>query len=665
MIIDKIIINNFRQYKDTEIKLSPPDEEKNFNIIQGTNGAGKTNLFNAITWCIYGKEIHRPIKSSGLPLLNNSRSETMQDGEKELVKVEIHMKNELDERVLFRRSLQFKKEDGKLRKINNSRAESPDGSLLEMFRQQGNDMQRSSNPEISINRMIPESIKEYFFFDGEKLNNYFGNNSGEKIHKAVFKISQLNLFEEMITHLENRQKFFRRKLNKASPETKSLGEKIETLEKSLENYKEDYKNIKWEKNAAEEKEEEYRQKLENANIKMVQEYQKQRNKVESDLERFENEIIEKTYERDEFIRKMTPIIFTYDAIKETRLKIEEKGETGQIPPDYKKEFLERLIEEDLCICGTKLSKNQDCKNHLESLLQSCSDITNISSELILENKELGIIISKLKKFPGKIADYEKKIDESEKLRRNSSIELKNLNEKIADVDSKEIDEWDKEYNRCKKLVKDLTRREIEHSVNIKETENLIKRTNKKLEGELKKKAQKQSLTVIRNFCEESLKAAKTIRDEIMTEIRNEVEKKTEEQFFNLIWKKKTYTAVNIDEDYNVSVLDQFGGHARGTLSAGETQVLALSFMAALNTVSGFDAPIIIDTPLGKLGKEPKLNIARNLPGYLKDKQVTMLVTEEEYTKEVREALAPRIGAEYKIMFNDSEKGSESQVVPYE
>ncbi|MDP1553209.1 MAG: hypothetical protein Q8M06_09365, partial [Methanobacteriaceae archaeon] len=214
-------------------------------------------------------------------------------------------------------------------------------------------------------------------------------------------------------------------------------------------------------------------------------------------------------------------------------------------------------------------------------------------------------------------------------------------------------------------VKELTRREIEHSVKIKETETIIRRTSKKLEGEIKKKAEQKSLTIIKNFCEESLEAAKSIKDEIMTEIRLDVEKKTEEQFFNLIWKKKTYTSVNIDEDYNVSVLDQFGAQARGTLSAGETQVLALSFMAALNTVSGFDAPIIIDTPLGKLGKEPKLNIAQNLPGYLKGKQVTMLVTEEEYTKEVREALAPRVGAEYKIMFNDSEKGSESMVVPYE
>ncbi|MEM2146931.1 MAG: hypothetical protein QW279_16330, partial [Candidatus Jordarchaeaceae archaeon] len=95
---------------------------------------------------------------------------------------------------------------------------------------------------------------------------------------------------------------------------------------------------------------------------------------------------------------------------------------------------------------------------------------------------------------------------------------------------------------------------------------------------------------------------------------------------------------------------------------GERQVLALSFMAALNSVSGFDAPIIIDTPLGRISKEPKINIAKNLPNYLRGKQVTLLMTEEEYTPEVRERLRPNIAREYKIEFTEKEFGGLAKVV---
>ena len=79
-------------------------------------------------------------------------------------------------------------------------------------------------------------------------------------------------------------------------------------------------------------------------------------------------------------------------------------------------------------------------------------------------------------------------------------------------------------------------------------------------------------------------------------------------------------------------------------------------------VSGFNAPIIIDTPLREIRKKPKINIANNLPNYLKGKQVTMLVTETEYTQEVKEALSSRVGAEYLIKFHDSKEGSESKVI---
>jgi len=162
-----------------------------------------------------------------------------------------------------------------------------------------------------------------------------------------------------------------------------------------------------------------------------------------------------------------------------------------------------------------------------------------------------------------------------------------------------------------------------------------------------------------------MEAARDIKDEIMDGIRNEIEELTRKQFFELIWKRENFKTVQISEDYDISVLDQNGVEAIGTLSDGERQVLALSFIAALNIISGFDAPIMIDTPLGRISKEPKSNIAGKLPNYLKGKQLTLLVTEEEYTEEVRKKMREFVGREYKIEFSDTETGNEAEVIEYE
>ena len=51
----RIELKNYRQFRDLKIDLDSPSEY-DINIIVASNGLGKTNLLNAISWCIYGKE---------------------------------------------------------------------------------------------------------------------------------------------------------------------------------------------------------------------------------------------------------------------------------------------------------------------------------------------------------------------------------------------------------------------------------------------------------------------------------------------------------------------------------------------------------------------------------------------------------------------------------
>jgi DNA sulfur modification protein DndD len=164
-----------------------------------------------------------------------------------------------------------------------------------------------------------------------------------------------------------------------------------------------------------------------------------------------------------------------------------------------------------------------------------------------------------------------------------------------------------------------------------------------------------------DFCDDGIKAAQEVRDSIMRNVKEEVGKRTSQQFLALIWKKETYEGVNIDDNYNISVPHVSGREALGTLSAGERQVCVLSFMAALNSVSGFDVPIIIDTPLARISTGPTRSIAENLPSYLPGKQVTLLVTDKEYTPDVRDALSQVVDKTYLINFIEKGYGGLAEV----
>ena len=54
MIINNLVLKNFKAYEDETTFSFTPKDDKNIILIGGENGAGKSTLFEAIRLCIYG-----------------------------------------------------------------------------------------------------------------------------------------------------------------------------------------------------------------------------------------------------------------------------------------------------------------------------------------------------------------------------------------------------------------------------------------------------------------------------------------------------------------------------------------------------------------------------------------------------------------------------------
>ena len=66
--------------------------------------------------------------------------------------------------------------------------------------------------------------------------------------------------------------------------------------------------------------------------------------------------------------------------------------------------------------------------------------------------------------------------------------------------------------------------------------------------------------------------------------------------------------------------------------------LALSYIAAVREVTDTNYPMIIDSPFGRVSGIERVSAAEDLPLYLPDTQITLLVTNTEYNAEIEKDL---------------------------
>ena len=92
---------------------------------------------------------------------------------------------------------------------------------------------------------------------------------------------------------------------------------------------------------------------------------------------------------------------------------------------------------------------------------------------------------------------------------------------------------------------------------------------------------------------------------------------------------------------------------RDDLSSGEKQLFAISVLWALAKSSGRPLPVIIDTPLGRLDSDHRLNLVRNYFPHAAH-QVIVLSTDTEVDRGLFKEISPNVSHCYHLKYNQEE-----------
>ena len=240
-----------------------------------------------------------------------------------------------------------------------------------------------------------------------------------------------------------------------------------------------------------------------------------------------------------------------------------------------------------------------------------------------------------------IIKFEKKID--------------GIDKEIGGYDKNRVIEWHKARKEFEESRDKNQARLGVLAVDWKKFKTKIDELKEKMDEELKKEGKVKELKKMIHFCEKSLNIISSTKQNIIAETRKEIERETRQVFFTLLWKKETFKDISISEDYNINLIHSMGYECLGSVSAAERELLALSFTLALHKISGFDSPLIIDTPVARVSDEHRKNFGKIFLDVSFNKQTILLFTPAEYSSEISDVLDAKSSNRLSIKLSPNEQ----------
>ncbi|MYS87877.1 AAA family ATPase [Embleya scabrispora] len=657
----KLTVENFRVFHGRHVLDLDVRDDKPVVLILGMNGAGKTTLLSAFAWALYGtftKDVER---------------------QERIINDRVWNETQLDLPVAASVKLEFE-HDGAVFTVHRQAAvtkDAPEQNLtgpwpVLVTENQHGESKKIENGQDRIEKILPAGLRQFFFFNGERVEQMFAGDGNSDVRGAIKTLLGLEIIERAITdHLPEASRRLTNEARKLGDSRLGpLAEKREKLEKLKADA--EFRAQQLSRDIASyqhEAEEAGRALMENKHAAPLQE-----RRVQLDQERRAEKIRRKDLRerKQRILGERGFIAFTAGIDRAVITLADDMRSRHQLPAGVQRDFIDGLIEDGKCMCDTPVPPGSaghaalSERRHGAGLVDVQVRWMNLRGDAARLTDARETLRADLRGIAADIRDAEERIDRID-------AESSDIDRKLKDVDVSDV-------QRLEQRRSEYEGKRYAASDNLQETTKEIERLDEEIvkqrrafhAAELRdNEAQRVQRQV--SLVDEVLEAFERILNLKTEEIRTELDTKVKNVFSRICIKPFT---PELTASFDLQIHADTTGPA-AIRSTGENQILGLSFVGAVADMAfeihnrrqspGGDTfegggiyPVVMDAPFGNLDIEYQNQVAEALPRLTT--QIVTMLSQSQARGQVMERLQAAATRVYVLRSVTSKPDAKEQTV---
>ena len=659
MKLMSIRLCNFRQFYGKTPELLLAFGERNTTIIHGNNGAGKTTLLNAFTWVLYEK--FTAAFASEDQLINKRAITEAKLKDSVECWVEVGFEHNNKRYQVKRLCRAYKTEAG----VEPGKSE----LYLQIAGDDGRWLLPQQLPEDIIGRILPATLHQYFFFDGERIEQIVRSDKKAEIAEATKTLLGVEVLNRSIKHLKEAKKTLEAELATIGDlQTKNLLREQEKLEQESEQISKRQVEIAQEL----EHQDELKKMIGSHLLELsgAEELQQLRDELQVREKLLREQLKQAKDALKRAISTRGYTVLLSEATADFRAIVEDLRERGELPVGIKRQFVGDLLNNKRCICGEELIEGTHAHQQVSAWMDKAG-IADVEETAIRMSAQVDAIDKQAPEFWEEVDRQQDNIAKGRNELSGIETQLDDITKKLRSFPSEDISQLQRRLDETEEKIRELT---LEQGANQQQIARLSADIETKVKQVAKHKMNesKQALAQRRIAAtQDAVERLIEVRSRLDDQFRSSLERRVQEIFTSISF---TPYIPKLSENYELTLVENTAGQETiVAASTGENQILSLSFIGGIidrvrdwiqeNTLMGPDSstfPIVMDSPFGSLDEIYRRQIAKTLPQLAN--QLVVLVTKTQWRGEVNREMAAHIGREYVLTYNSPKPDCEEDAI---